>query len=57
MRLVAVIEDEHIARRILAHMGLSTRAPPRGAVMNPIERCLSLGGLQCDQCGSWMLRL
>jgi hypothetical protein len=27
MRLVAVIEDERIARRILAHMGLSTRAP------------------------------
>jgi hypothetical protein len=30
MRLIAVIEDERIARRILAHLGLPTRAPPRG---------------------------
>ena len=30
MRLVAVIESELIARRILTHLGLPARAPPRG---------------------------
>ena len=30
MRLVAVIQDERVARRILEHLGLPARAPPRG---------------------------
>ena len=30
MRLVAVIQDERVARRILEHLGLPERAPPRG---------------------------
>ena len=30
MRVVAFIEDERIARRILDHLGLPSRAPPRG---------------------------
>jgi hypothetical protein len=30
MRLVAAVEDGAIARRILEHIGLPARAPPRG---------------------------
>jgi hypothetical protein len=30
MRLIAVIDDERVARRILAHLGLPARAPPSG---------------------------
>lgn len=30
MRLVAVIQDERVARRILEHLGLPARAPPLG---------------------------
>ena len=30
MRLVAAIEDPAVARRILCHLGLPARAPPRG---------------------------
>ena len=30
MRLVSVIQDERVARRILEHLGLPARAPPRG---------------------------
>ena len=30
MRPVAVIKDEGVARRILEHLGLPARAPPRG---------------------------
>ena len=30
MRLVSVIDDERTARKILAHLGLPARAPPRG---------------------------
>jgi hypothetical protein len=30
MRLVAFIDDERTTRRILAHLGLPARAPPRG---------------------------
>lgn len=30
MELIAAIEDERIAARILAHLGLPARAPPRG---------------------------
>jgi len=30
MRLIAVIENESVARTILLHLGLPARAPPRG---------------------------
>ena len=30
MRLIAVIEDQRVAHRILEHLGLPSRAPPRG---------------------------
>ncbi len=30
MRLLSVIQDERVARRILEHLGLPARAPPRG---------------------------
>ena len=30
MRLIAVIENEIVARKILLHLGLPARAPPRG---------------------------
>jgi hypothetical protein len=30
MRMIAVIEDEQVARKILKHLGLSFRPPPRG---------------------------
>jgi hypothetical protein len=30
MRLVALIDDERVTRRILEHLGLLARAPPRG---------------------------
>jgi hypothetical protein len=36
MRLVAVVEDPAVARRILSHLGLAARAPPRG---RPWRRC------------------
>ena len=30
MRLIAVIDNEVVARKILLHLGLSALAPPRG---------------------------
>lgn len=30
MRLEAVVDDERVAAKILAHVGLPARAPPRG---------------------------
>jgi hypothetical protein len=30
MELVAAVEDERTAAKILAHLGLAQRAPPRG---------------------------
>jgi hypothetical protein len=30
MRMIAVIEDGQVARKILKHLGLSFRPPPRG---------------------------
>jgi hypothetical protein len=38
MRLVAFIENEHIARRILEHLGIPSRAPPRGRARPSGER-------------------
>ena len=30
MRMIAMIEDESVAQRILRHLGLPARPPPRG---------------------------
>ena len=35
MQLLAVIEDEAVARRILLHLHLPARAPPRGSPWRP----------------------
>jgi hypothetical protein len=37
MRLVALIEDERIAKRILTHLGLQARPPPRGRPWRPAQ--------------------
>jgi hypothetical protein len=42
MRVVAFIEDERIARKILDHLGLPTRAPPRGRPWTPGQKQLHL---------------
>ena len=41
MRLVAAIEDPAVAQKILRHMGLPTRAPPRPPPWRP-QRELAL---------------
>jgi hypothetical protein len=41
MELIAAIEEERIATRILAHLGLPVRAPPRGRPWTP-QRALPL---------------
>ena len=35
MRLVSVVQDERVARRILEHLGLPARAPPHGRPWRP----------------------
>ena len=35
MELIATIEDERTARKILEHLGLPARAPPRGRPWRP----------------------
>ncbi len=35
MELVAVVDNEAVAQKILAHLGLATRAPPRGRPFSP----------------------
>ena len=35
MELISAIDDERIAARILAHLGLPTRGPPRGRPWRP----------------------
>ena len=42
MRLVAVIQDERTARRILEHVGLPARAPPRGRAGRPGQQVLAM---------------
>ena len=44
MRLVAAIEDPAIARKILDHLKLPSRAPPRGRPWSP-QRSLALDRL------------
>jgi hypothetical protein len=40
MRLVALIEDERVARKILVYLGLPARAPPRGRPWRPGQQLL-----------------
>ena len=42
MGLVAVIQDERVARRILEHLGVAARAPPRGRPWRAPQAQLSL---------------
>ena len=38
MRLIAVIENEIVARKILLHLGLPARAPPRGRAWRAVDQ-------------------
>jgi len=40
MRLIAVIEEQAVIQRILAHLGLPTRAPPRRRPWRPGQQFL-----------------
>jgi hypothetical protein len=42
MRWVALIEDERVARKILEHLGLPARAPPRGHPWRPGQQQLAV---------------
>jgi hypothetical protein len=35
MKIIAIIDDERVAVKILAHLGLQTRAPPRAPPWRP----------------------
>jgi len=41
MRLISLIEDGRVATRILMHLGLPARAPPRGRPWRPPQRQLA----------------
>jgi hypothetical protein len=42
MRLIALIEDERVARKILVHLGLPSRAPPRGQPWRPGQQLFAV---------------
>jgi hypothetical protein len=42
MGAIAFIEGERTARRILSHLGLSARAPPRGQPWRPGQQNLAI---------------
>ncbi len=42
MELIATIDDERTARKILEHLGLPQRAPPRGRPWRPGQQQLAL---------------
>jgi hypothetical protein len=42
MELIAVIQNDGVARRILLHLGLPSRAPPRGRPWRPGQQELTL---------------
>jgi len=42
MELIATIEDERTARKILEHLGLPPRPPPRGRPWRPGPQQLAL---------------
>ena len=45
MELIAVIEDQRVAEKILLHLGLPARAPPRGSPWRPVQQQLVLDDL------------
>ena len=38
MELIAIIDDERVARKILSHLGLPVRAPPRAPPWRPKQQ-------------------
>jgi len=42
MRVVAFVDDERVARKILGHLGLPARAPPRGLRRAGLHQLLHL---------------
>jgi hypothetical protein len=42
MRLIALIENERVARKILGYLGLPARAPPRGRPWRPGQQFLAV---------------
>ena len=48
MRLVAAIEDTTVARKILDHKGLASRAPPRGPPWRPKHELAITAGSKGD---------
>ena len=42
MAIIGIIDDERVARKILGHLGLSSRAPPRGRPWRPGQQQLAL---------------
>ena len=46
MRVIALIEDERVARRILAHLGLATTTPTFKPARDPPQMQLAWG--ECD---------
>jgi hypothetical protein len=47
MRVVAFVDDERVAAKILAHLGLPARAPPRGRPRRG-QQLLPLGDVTAD---------
>ncbi len=43
MRVIAFIEDAVTAHKILEHLGLPARAPPRGRSRESGQQCFDLG--------------
>jgi uncharacterized protein YbaR (Trm112 family) len=41
MSIIAIIDDEEVAVKILDHLGLSSRAPPRGRRSRPGQQLLA----------------
>jgi hypothetical protein len=51
MRVISVIRDEQVAQKILEHLGLPSRAPPRGPARRRGQQPLELGrGIDSDAC-------
>jgi hypothetical protein len=48
MRLVAFVDDERVARKILCHLGLPARPPPRGLRRAGLQVPLDLATADVD---------
>jgi len=44
MAIINIINDERTAKKILEHLGLSTRAPPRGRRWRPGQQQIAVDG-------------